>query len=212
MDLLYNVIDSVLIFFYRLPGEPTVGFYLGTVVLALLATVVGEMSSDLAYLMNRKYFEKQMADMVHMHNLSVKAIACKDKESYKASNLWANEYFGKVFFAQAAMFAVSLWPVPFMLGWMDKRFYGVPAPFPGDFLTSQAVFLLIYIVVRIAFGLNKKRLPLFRRIWESKRRVSSQKERLISWSDIQNERVLWNEEKQNFQEEDKKVPSDNCAS
>jgi len=178
--------DSGLIFFYRLPADPMAGFYLGTVVLAIIAVVIGDLTMGLAYLGNKKHYREQTREMVRMHNLSVKAIQMKDKQSYKASNLWANEYFGKTFFCGAALFSVSIWPVPFALGWMGSRFadVSVPLPFVEATTTYIAVFLVLYIMTRISFSRVKMKLPLFKQLHLAVKSGNEQEEQMIRWSDL----------------------------
>lgn len=180
------ITDSGLIFWYRLPADPAVGFYLGTAVLAILCVAIGDLTMGLAYLINRSHYGEQTREMVRMHNLSIKAIQMKDKESFKASNLWANEYFGKTFFCGAALFSVSIWPVPFALGWMAARFTDVPVPLPfiDASATYLAVFIVLYIVTRIAFSRVKMKLPLFRELHAAGKRGQDQVEEMLRWSDL----------------------------
>ncbi|MFW6323556.1 MAG: hypothetical protein ACOC0U_00700 [Desulfovibrionales bacterium] len=182
---LYLLLDFVLIAPYRLFSGGA-GFALGTFVLTLWCILLGEASGFLAFLFNRKHYAEQMNEMVRMHNLSVRAIRHKDKESYKASNHWANEYFGKVFFAHVALFAVTIWPVPFALAWMGTRFSEIliTVPISGGELTYVAVFLLIYIPVRIVFSRIKKRIPFFQRMGLKGSAGLKPNEPLLSWSDL----------------------------
>lgn len=178
--------DSGLIFWYRLPADAMAGFYLGTAVLALIAVMIGDLTMGLAYLGNKKHYREQTREMVRMHNLSVKAIQMKDKQSFKASNHWANEYFGKTFFCGAALFSVSIWPVPFALGWMSTRFGGVPVPLPFLSATTTyiAVFLALYIMMRITFSQIKMKLPLFKQLHTAVKSGNEQEEEMLRWSDL----------------------------
>jgi len=183
-DAAYPYVDAALIFFFRLPGHSTAGFYLGTLVLCAAAVVVGEATYILAYMLNRRHYESGQDEMVRMHNLSVQAIAAKDKASYKAANSLANESFGKSFFAQAALFCASLWPVPFLLGWMSLRFRGVGIPFFGLSVSYVAVFLPTYILCRYGFSKIKGRLPFFSKAQATMRQMAEKREKILSWADL----------------------------
>lgn len=183
-DAVYPYVDAALIFFYRLPGHSAAGFYLGTLVLCMAAVVVGEATYILAYMLNRRHYEAGQDEMVHMHNLSIRAIAAKDKASYKAANSLANESFGKSFFSQAALFCASLWPVPFLLGWMSLRFRDVGVPFFGLSVSYVAVFLPTYILCRFGFSKIKGRLPFFSKAQASMRQTAEKREKTLSWADL----------------------------
>ena len=152
-----------MIWFYRLADTPIIGFFLGTLVLAGLSVLAGEASRTLVYLWNRDYYEGLQDSMVSMHNTSIKAIGMKDKQSYKLCNKEANEYFGRVFFSQAALFSSSLWPLPFALAWMNTRFSEISFPLPGTEFTAGYAFVYIplFILVRILFGRIRPRLPFW---------------------------------------------------
>ncbi|MBN2140566.1 MAG: hypothetical protein JW718_06110 [Desulfovibrionaceae bacterium] len=179
-----ETLDRLLILLYRLPDNPVAGFYLGTAALALGCVLLGAVSTGLVYLLNRSHYQAQEREMVRMHNISVRAIRAKDKESYKASNLLANEYFGKSFFARAALFAVSIWPLPFALGWLDARFgdlaiHGLPVI--GFQLGHAAIFLILYLILRLGFSKIKPRLPLLDRIQRALARNDAPMEEPLSW-------------------------------
>lgn len=179
--------DAVLIFPFRLPANPVAGFYLGNLVLVVWCLLVGEMTKNLVWLLNRSHYERQSEEMAHMHNLSVKAIAAKDKESYKACNKRANEYFGRAFFSQAALFSVSIWPLPFVLAWMHQRFAEVLVPLlPAGLyeVRYHAVFMILYIPARIAFSRVKKHLPVFSRLETLRRQSEERREKLVAWTDL----------------------------
>ncbi|MEF9438504.1 MAG: hypothetical protein L0922_07150, partial [Candidatus Mariimomonas ferrooxydans] len=59
----------------------------------------------------------------------------------------------KVFFSRAALFGISLWPVPFALGWMATRFsgIGIKVPFSSYLADYLPIFLSLYIISRILF-------------------------------------------------------------
>ena len=180
-----ELLDAALIAPYRLPGNPVAGFYCGTLVLALLALVVGKASYDLVWLFNRKHYEREETEMARMHNLSVAAIESGDKAAYKAANREANEAFGKSFFAGAALFSVSVWPVPFALGWLADRFAGVDVPlFPGLAVAYNGVFLGIYILLRLAMWGLWKHLPFFGRVEARRREGAARRAKFRSWTEL----------------------------
>ncbi|MFW5489763.1 MAG: hypothetical protein ACNI3A_15295 [Desulfovibrio sp.] len=186
MEQYYIYLDYFLIWPYRLlPG--LAGFWLGTAVLAIWCVLLGELSMGAIFLWNREHYAEQTNEMVRMHNLSVRAIQAKDKKSYKAANSFANEHFGKAFFAQAALFAVSLWPVPFALAWLAERFGTIDIPVvPGlDWAMGYPFFLiLLYIIERILFSRIKGRLPFFGPVAELQRQTGRGKERMIGWGEV----------------------------
>lgn len=178
--------DSILIWFYRIPETPILGFFLGTTVLAGLSVLLGETTRTLVYLWNRDYYEGLQDTMVSMHNSSIKAIGMKDKESYKLCNREANEYFGRVFFSQAALFSSSLWALPFALAWMHSRFSGIEFPLPGtEFSVGFAfVYIPLFILIRILFGRIRPRLPFFRRMDRAMKEAANTGEQPMSWGDL----------------------------
>ncbi len=180
-----SIIDPVLIAPYRIfSGSPDLSFWFGTMILATGCIVLGEASMALVYLINRKYYARLNREMIRMHNISVDAIKQKNKSVYKSANSWANEYFGKVFFAQAALFAVSLWPLPFALGWMQERFSGITiATIPGIGWDLEYPFAMIggYIVLRILFSRIRHRIPLFSRIAAMHKEDAELSETMTSW-------------------------------
>ncbi len=162
--------DALLIYGYRVPENPWLGFYLGTAVLALLAVLCGELTMASALLINRKFIRDHNEEMVKMHNLSMEALELGDKAGYTACNKQANDAFGRSFFYQIALGAGMLWPIPLALDWMGKRFSGVPfelpfpLPFAGNRVGYAFPFLLFYILMRILFKQVRWRLPFFRGI------------------------------------------------
>lgn len=160
-------LDAFLIFWYRLPENVVVGFYLGTSVLAVLSVVIGELSLGLALVVNAREMALQRTEMSRMHNLSVEALELGHREGYKACNKAANDAFGKSFFTQIAMGAGMLWPIPLALYWMGLRFrtvsFDLPISLPlvGGTVTYPFIFLLLYILARIGFKQVRHRLPVF---------------------------------------------------
>lgn len=187
MDILafFNqAFDTFFIWPFRLPSNAYAGFALGLAWVALLATIAGELCLALVYFLNRRHYAKLHRDMVKHNNLSIRAIACKDKESYKACNDIANEEFGKNFFANIALFASSVWPAFLVLGWLDGRFRGIlfNVPLVGE-VGSAFFFVPTYIVIRVCFCFAKPWIPGFRTI---KRKIAENEagERMLSFTDL----------------------------
>jgi hypothetical protein len=160
---LINGIDQFLIAPYRWSNNPMVGWWLGTFILALWATLLGRLTMALVMRMNLSHVKEGLRETSMRHNQSMNALKAGDKESYKAINKLANEAYGKTFFLQVAMAAASLWPIPLALGWLQLRFSEVRFPLPPDIpLMSNGVgyafvFIPLYILVRIlvAWGMNR---------------------------------------------------------
>ena len=183
-DAINYALDPILIVVFRLPVAAWLGFGIGLVLVALVATLIGELALGGAYAFNRKYFAESTNEMTDNHNLAVQALACKDKDSYKACNGLANDAFGKSFFSHIALFASSLWPVPFILSWLDFRFGAVDFTVPVIGSVGPAfLFIPVYILVRVGFARVGKHLPVFGSI---KRMINSTENsrELLSYADI----------------------------
>jgi len=152
---LINGIDQFLIAPYRWSHNPMVGWWLGTFILALWATLLGRLTMAMVMRMNLSHVKEGLRETSMRHNQSINALKAGDKESYKAINKLANEAYGKTFFLQVAMAAATLWPIPLALGWLQLRFSGVRFPLPLNIpLMSNGVgyafvFIPLYILVRI---------------------------------------------------------------
>ncbi len=182
---MFALLDAALIAPYRFFSNPVIGFYLGTLVLVIVSLLLGRISYDLIWLFNRRHYAREEGEMTRMHNLSVAAIEAGDKVAYKAANKEANEAFGKSFFAGAALFSVSIWPLPFALSWLALRFSGVDVPlFPGYTVRYNAVFLGLYIVVRVVMWPLWQRLPLFGRVERQRRELIARRPKLRPWTDL----------------------------
>jgi len=164
-----QVLDPVLITFYRLTGYPLVDYYLGTFLLALLAVVVGELTISLVFRINKAHLDKLNARVEKMKRLSSEASALGDQEGYKACNKEGNDSFGQLFFNKFGLSAASLWPIFFALAWMQERFaeIGLPLPWIGWEINYFFFFLLCYILARIVFGKLKSKLPYFRGVHQT---------------------------------------------
>jgi len=192
LSALNHFLDPVLIAPYRmtlaLGGNALAAFLAGTIVLSLLATLVGELTMAGIYWLNRKHLASLNKKMVTHNNLSIKALAFKDKPSYSACNKIANEYFGRNLFAGFTLFASSLWPAFFALAWLSFRFRDTTIPIMDLELQYQAVFIPIYVIMRIAFGLTKKRIWPFNRFVAFRVRNEDCGEKLLTWGDVDRER------------------------
>ncbi len=164
-DHLIILLDLVLIAPYRWFENPVNGFFFGTFVLCLWCVFAGEITFRIGSWINRNHIRRFRANMVRMHNLSVKALIQKDKENYRACNKEANEAFGKYFFNMITMGAAVLWPVPFALGWMNTRFGHIEfellfaLPVLGKSVGFAAVLIPMYILCRIFWAKIKKKIP-----------------------------------------------------
>lgn len=193
----YHWLDVLLISAYRLLSNPASGFFFGTFILTLWCTLIGELTALGVGRINRAYLKKLEQESIRLHNLSVKAIIHKDKESYRACNKMANEAWGKFFFATIAQGAASLWPVPFALAWMHTRFADIEfelaysIPLLPDVVGYPAVFIPMYILVRICFAKLKPWLPLFHGDDTPKlRRPGHEEEKMITWADVDKHKGL----------------------
>jgi hypothetical protein len=151
----YQAIDPALIFAFRITENPFMGYMLGNLYLAMICTLIGELTLAFLFKLNRKQYEEQSKEMLRNQSYSIQALMNKSKEDFKATNRLANDAFGKSFFAGVAFSSSSLWPVPFALGWLGYRFDDIAfemmfsLPLLGDSLNYAAVFLLLYILTRI---------------------------------------------------------------
>lgn len=173
MSLLTQIpvlLDPYLIFFYRVTGVTIIDYFIGTFSVALITVVVGEFTLSAALRWNRAYIEKMENQLSKEHHLSMAALQVQDNTSYRAINKQANDTFGKYFFSMIAHSAACLWPIPFVLAWMQSRFLGVKFEFiypislfwpsTGYFTT----FILCYILARILFKNIRRYLPYFKTV------------------------------------------------
>jgi len=155
-----------LIWFYRLNGHAGVDFVIGTLVLACLCLLIGEITVSLAFRFTRKRLDKTAEEAAKYQDLSMDALKAGDKEAYTAANKLANETFGHSFFQQAALSAAFLWPVFFALAWMQYRFLDLdfPLPFSSWSLGYIGIFILLYIPAVIIGKRVKHQLKVFSRL------------------------------------------------
>jgi hypothetical protein len=165
---LYTVMDVFLMYFYRLPDNLLLGYFLGTLVLSFACIAVGKYSISFAFRLNREKIDHDNHEIEHYQNLSLEALKTGDKAAYKACNSIANEAYGKNFFSQIALSASSLWPVFFALGWMQYRFSGVTVKLPFSMFPDNysfgyvTTFVVCYLIARICAAKMKEQLLKYR--------------------------------------------------
>jgi hypothetical protein len=141
---------------------------LGTFVSAPAAVIIGELTSSVDFLDLRKYIKSSTDEMVRFQNLSVYALAVGDGATYTGCNKPANDEFGKSFFMQMSLSAALLWPVLFVLAWMQSRFSDVEfelifIDYPVGYL---CIFISLYAAAYLIFKRIKDRVPYFREMAE----------------------------------------------
>ncbi len=167
MDVLL-ALDWVLIGPFRLWSEPLLAFLFGSFVLGMVAVVLGELTISLAIRFNRSHIQHLNREVSEKEALSIQAYHDGDHTSYRALNKAANDAWGKHFFTMAAYSAGMLWPLPFVLAWMQTRFAEVdfPIALPFSFFFESVgynfVFIPIYILCRMLFGRLRPFLPYFK--------------------------------------------------
>lgn len=166
--LLLNL-DRFIIYFYRVPDHPLLGFFMGSTALAFMCILAGELSVSLAIRVNKSHIDALNDEMTGKERMSMIAYQMGDKKSYKALNKAATDAWGKRFFTMAAYSAGILWPVPLALGWLDTRFQEVQfaLAFPLSLVFGNTVgyaftFIPLYILCRILFKYMRPYLPYFR--------------------------------------------------
>ena len=177
-------IDGFLIFFYRLTGSAFVDYIIGTICLAFICVIIGEISVSLALKFNRRYFEEMKEEMLTKESLSMQAYKAGDEAGYKALNRQATDAWGRRFFTMVGYSAGILWPIPFALGWMQTRFSAVEfdIAFPLSLIFGKSVgyiftFIPIYILCRIVFKYMRPHLPYFKGVQKILNEYSAEKSR-----------------------------------
>jgi len=178
--------DQYLMAIYRITGHTFVDFLLGTFLLGMVCVVVGEFCISVVFLINRKYIDRHTGEVVRFQNLSVDALVSGNKTAYEASNKLANDAFGRVFFLQIAMSASFLWPIFFVLGWMQHRFADVSFDvlFTESTVGAGAVFVALYAAAFIIFKRIKYKLPYFRRLKPILDAYQGQSQKMKSFADL----------------------------
>lgn len=163
MHPVFLYLDPVLIWFYRITGYAHVDFVFGTLVMALLAIILGEASMALAFCFSKRPFEQAAAKAHKYQKLSMDALAAGDRLSYEAANKLANEAFNKTFFMQIAQSGAFLWPIGVVLTWMGYRFADLAFPIPLVHISLGyiGIFILLYIPLYLLFRRVKRWLPYF---------------------------------------------------
>ncbi|TKB05747.1 hypothetical protein [Desulforhopalus sp. IMCC35007] len=161
-------LDPWLIAPFRWLPSATAGYLLGIVLLAIYCILLGDLSASLVTLINKKYIRKIQAKMDHNHELSESALKVGDKESFKAINKQGLDAFGHSFSLGAAIFCVSIWPMPFALAWLSLRFVDAPLelpfhmPFLGNTVEYFPSFLLLYIATRMVYSAIMSRVTWYK--------------------------------------------------
>ena len=184
LDTIFFHADSFLIFFYRITGESFVDYLIGTMTLAFLCVIAGELSISFAIRVNKRYLDAMSEEITRKERLSMEAYKAGDKAGYKALNKDATDVWGKQFFTMVAYSAGILWPLPFALGWMQTRFADVefPLAFPLSLLFGKTVgyaftFIPLYILCRILFKYLRPHLPYLKGVQALLNRKDAQSSR-----------------------------------
>jgi ABC-type multidrug transport system fused ATPase/permease subunit len=166
MESSLQFLDPYFIWMYRLSGYTFADFLVGTFLLALMAVVIGELTISVVFLLSRRGVDKINAEVVKYYRLSEDALSAGDRVSYKATNKLANDAFGKWFFMQFGLSAAFIWPIFFVLAWMQTRFADVEFPlfFTQFSLGYVGVFITLFAAAYMTFKRIKYRIPYFKRI------------------------------------------------
>jgi len=165
IDFWLNIGDLILIAPYRWLANPAWGWWLGTFILGLWCSLLGELTMAVAMWLNREPIRQVLSDTARRHNQSMRALKAGDGQAYKGINKLANEAFGKAFFLQLAMGMGSLWPAFLAAAWLQARFAGleIPLPLVGWQVGYIPGFLVMYLLSRVIFSRLKRRIPFFKR-------------------------------------------------
>jgi hypothetical protein len=140
-EAVYSLMDSLVLPFFGLLGDPSKSYLIGLVFLAIVARVMGEVSVDFLFRTNLKRMARFRAEADRMGELSLLALSVDDMASYEACNRRANENFSRLFYLSITMSAAALWPVFFALAWLQYRFTG----------RVEYHFILVYGLVYVIF-------------------------------------------------------------
>jgi hypothetical protein len=161
---MWDIVDPVLEAIYGLTGLPRVDFLLGTFILALAATVVGEFTISIAFRINRRHIDELNGRLRRLNQMCQEALERGEQETYRLLNKEANDAHGRVFFGRFGLSAAALWPVFFALEGVQRVHLesSIPVPLTPWSANYVVVFIVCYIAARIAFGRLKRHLPYFK--------------------------------------------------
>ena len=161
---MWKIFDPYLLALYRLTGVASLDGLIGTFLIGMLASVIGEFTISIVFRINRKHLDSLNARLKKYSDLSQQAANCGDEISYRALNKQANEAYGQVFFNRFGLSAASLWPAFFALDWIQLHFRqtGINVPLYNSCVNYFLVFLFCYMAARIVFGRIKRHLPYFK--------------------------------------------------
>jgi hypothetical protein len=161
----WEFFDPCLLTLYSFTGNEPLDGLIGTFLVALLATVIGEFTISIVFRLNRHHLDGLNSNLEKYSLLSQQAMECGDERSYRALNKQANEAYGQLFFNRFGLSAASLWPAFFSLAFIQRHWAhtGIPIPFHPAGANYVAVFLFCYVPARILFGRIKRHLPYFKR-------------------------------------------------
>lgn len=163
MDYLKSIlsaVDFLLIIPYRWIDDPILGWWLGTFILGIWASILGELTLAAGYRINRSAVSQRLDETSYYQERSLNALKSGDKRSYKAINQLANDAFGRSFFLLMAMGMSSLWPAFLAGAWLQSRFGDLRFFFPffNDGLNFVPFFIICYILARFLVSGVKKRM------------------------------------------------------
>lgn len=153
-------LDAAAIAPFRCIEEPLPAFWLGSVVLAGVCVMLGQLSLKVATAVNGRLMEGHVGDASRYQETSLSLLRAGHGDRFKGVNQLANEAFGKAFFLGVAWGAASLWPLFFAAAWLEMRFSGMRIPLGiGEITLSHvAPLLLAYVALRVIIGWMPHRL------------------------------------------------------
>ncbi len=158
LDQAFLVLDSWLIAPFRWPASPLVGFFLGSLLLAMQSIAVGHFCLLGMRRVQRPLRLKHETEAAKRSDLALAALRVQDKGAYLAQNTLAKDAYGHSMALAVGLMTASLWPAVAALAWMDLRFRGVPLELPfdlpgvGSTVYYPFFFIPLYIVLRLGWG------------------------------------------------------------
>ena len=160
---IFFAMDTWLIAPFRWITPAPAGFMLGTAILALECVLAGKLCLALMNLVQRRLRRVYDEEVIRRQDLSMQALAVKNKNAYLAQNHLAQEAYGKSMSLAMGRAGASLWPAVMALAWMKGRFYEAPFPLPS-WLPGQPktvsyglMFFLFYILTHAAWAKFRRR-------------------------------------------------------